>query len=116
MNRNWKNISKSLAYLILDHYPVARFHSLVIPKRHFSDYFEITQPELNAVNQLLIFGKEYLINNDRTIKGFNIGVNSGIVAGQTIMHCHTHLIPRKDKDVEDPRGGIRHVIPGMGYY
>lgn len=106
----------NLACLILDHYPVARFHSLVIPKRHFSDYFEMTQPELNAINQLLQFGREYLLKNDRSIKGFNIGVNSGTVAGQTVMHCHTHLIPRKENDVDDPRGGIRHVIPGMGYY
>ena len=54
--------------------------------------------------------------NISAIQGFNIGVNSGTVAEQTIMHCHTHLIPRKEKDVDDPRGGVRHIIPNKGYY
>jgi diadenosine tetraphosphate (Ap4A) HIT family hydrolase len=106
----------NLAYLIYDKFPVARFHSLVIPKRHFSDYFETTQSELNAITQLLNYGRNLILKNDHAINGFNIGVNSGRVAGQTIMHCHTHLIPRKENDVNDPRGGVRHVIPNRGYY
>jgi len=106
----------NLAFLIYDQYPVTEHHSLIIPKRHFSDYFETTQAELNAFRMLLNFGERHLLGLDRTIQGFNIGVNSGSIAGQTIMHCHTHLIPRRNQDVSDPRGGIRHVIPDKGYY
>lgn len=106
----------NLAYLIYDQYPVTEHHSLIIPKRHFSDYFETTQSELNAFNLMLNFGKSHLLGLDKSISGFNIGINSGIVAGQTIMHCHTHLIPRRDQDVSDPRGGVRHIIPNKGFY
>jgi diadenosine tetraphosphate (Ap4A) HIT family hydrolase len=61
-------------------------------------------------------GKEIASSKDNGIKGFNIGINSGKVAGQTIFHCHTHLIPRRENDVENPAGGVRHLIPGKGYY
>jgi len=105
-----------LALLIFDRYPVTEYHSLVIPKRHFSDYFETTQSEFNAITLLLNFGKDFLLRADSTIQGFNIGVNSGEVAGQTVMHCHTHLIPRRENDVDDPRGGVRHIMPERGYY
>jgi ATP adenylyltransferase len=60
--------------------------------------------------------KDYLKSEDESIKGFNIGANVGSVAGQTIFHCHCHLIPRRSGDVEAPRGGIRHLIPGKGAY
>jgi diadenosine tetraphosphate (Ap4A) HIT family hydrolase len=60
--------------------------------------------------------KEFLQKSDRAIEGFNIGINCGEVAGQTIFHCHVHLIPRRSGDVENPRGGVRHVITGKGYY
>jgi ATP adenylyltransferase len=106
----------NLAFPIYDQFPVTEHHSLIIPKRHFSDYFESTQAELNAISLLLNFGKSHLLDLDRSIRGFNIGINSGTVTGQTIMHCHAHLIPRRDQDVSDPRGGIRHVIPNKGYY
>lgn len=109
-------IENNLAYLILDNYPVADNHCLIIPKRHFQNYFEIAQPELNAVNNLLLRGKEYIQNINSDINSYNIGINSGVDAGQTIMHCHIHLIPRYRGDVENPRGGIRHVIPGKGFY
>ncbi len=106
----------NLGFIIYDKFPVTDLHSLVIPKRHYSDYFDTTQAELNAINLLLLSAKKHLSGIDRSIKGFNIGINSGMVAGQTVPHCHTHLIPRRDNDVGDPRGGVRHVIPGMGYY
>jgi ATP adenylyltransferase len=106
----------NLAYLTYDKYPVSPFHLLVIPKRHFSEYFEIFQPELNAIQALLMKGKEIVLKEDRQVQGFNIGINSGTVAGQTISHCHTHLIPRRKDDVENPAGGIRHVMPGKGFY
>lgn len=60
--------------------------------------------------------KTELLKTDDTIKGFNIGINQGTVAGQTIPHCHVHLIPRREGDVTNPRGGIRHLIPGKGFY
>ena len=69
-----------------------------------------------AFNGLLQQTKDYLISKDTTIEGFNIGINQGEVAGQTVMHVHIHLIPRRNGDVKNPRGGIRHTIPGKGYY
>ncbi|MFZ4462486.1 MAG: HIT domain-containing protein [Bacteroidales bacterium] len=106
----------NLGYLIFDKFPVTEHHSLIIPKRHYGDYFETTQAELNAISFLLNFGKDYLSGLDGSIRGFNIGINSGAVAGQTVPHCHTHLIPRRDQDVDDPRGGVRHIIPDKGLY
>ena len=79
-------------------------------------YHLTTQAEFNAISFLLNFGKDYLLGVDGSIRGFNIGINSGAVAGQTVPHCHTHLIPRRDHDVDDPRGGVRHIIPDKGFY
>ena len=105
-----------LAYVIRDGFPVTPFHSLVIPKRHVVDYFGLTQAEINAINQLLTKQKLLLQKFDATIDGFNIGMNCGESAGQTVFHCHIHLIPRRKGDVESPRGGVRHLIPGKGNY
>jgi len=109
-------MKNNLAYLIFDNFPVTNHHFLVIPKRHFSGFVDIGQAELNAVNDLLKKGKEHIQKIDPTIDGYNIGINSGKTAGQTIMHCHIHLIPRREGDVENPRGGVRHLIQGKGYY
>ena len=106
----------NLAYLIYDKYPVTANHMLIIPKRHFKEYFDIFQPELNAMQDLIHKGKKIVSKTDKSIEGFNIGINSGNVAGQTILHCHTHLIPRRVNDVENPAGGVRHIISGKGYY
>jgi len=106
----------NLAYLIRDGYPVTRHHMLIIPKRHFQDYFSIYQPEINAVQDLLQKGREMALKDDKSIRGFNIGINSGQAAGQTVLHCHTHLIPRRENDVRNPLGGVRHVIPDKGLY
>lgn len=106
----------ALVYVILDGFPVTAGHSLVIPKRHTADYFDLTQAEINAVTQLLISQKNRLQTGDPTIDGFNIGMNCGESAGQSVLHCHIHLIPRRTRDVERPRGGVRHVIPGKGFY
>jgi len=91
-------------------------HTLIIPKRHVSDYFGLFQPEINATNKLIMGQKELLQDDDPTIDGFNIGMNCGEVAGQTIFHCHIHLIPRRKGDVENPRGGIRNLILGRGHH
>jgi ATP adenylyltransferase len=106
----------NLAYLIFDGFPVTPLHMLVIPKRHVSEYFDVFQPEINAVQALLKKGKELAIKDDKNISGFNIGINSGHSAGQTIFHNHTHLIPRRNNDVENPKGGVRNIIEGKGYY
>jgi len=106
----------NLAYLIYDQYPVTHLHSLIIPKRHTANYFEISQAETNALNKLLANAKDMIVAKDKNVKGFNIGLNCGESAGQTIMHTHMHLIPRRENDIANPRGGIRNVIPGMGDY
>ncbi|QWD95420.1 HIT domain-containing protein [Polynucleobacter sp. MG-Unter2-18] len=105
-----------LAYVIRDGFAVTPHHSLFIPKRHAADYFELTQPEVNAINQLIQMQKVALEKLDPTIEAFNIGMNCGEAAGQTVFHCHVHLIPRRKADVDNPRGGVRHVIPGKGHY
>lgn len=109
-------LENELAYVIDDGFPVTEGHSLVIPKRHVETYFELGQAEVNAINQLLKKRKEQLEESDTSISGFNIGMNSGASAGQTLFHCHVHLIPRRVGDVENPRGGVRHVIPSKGNY
>ena len=105
-----------LAYASYDTYPVSKYHCLIIPKRHIKDYFELTEEEILACNQLTLKIKKEIMNIDPRVKGFNIGTNSGVVAGQSIMHCHIHLIPRRKGDVEDPKGGVRGVIPEKQKY
>jgi diadenosine tetraphosphate (Ap4A) HIT family hydrolase len=105
-----------LAFAIRDGFPVTELHTLVIPKRHAVDYFSLTQDELLACDSLLRQLKDEIQQADATVLGFNIGMNAGEVAGQTIFHCHIHLIPRREGDVENPRGGVRHLIPGKGNY
>ncbi len=106
----------NLAYAISDGFPVTQGHTLFIPKRHINDYFGLVQAEVNAINSLMTEHKNMLLAKDSTIEGFNIGMNCGEVAGQTIFHCHVHLIPRRKGDVENPRGGVRHIIAGKGFY
>ena len=108
--------SNDLAFTVMDGFPVTPGHTLVIPKRHVTDYFGLSPEELAACDDLLRQTRFELMANDAIIEGFNIGMNAGAAAGQTIFHCHIHLIPRRPGDVENPRGGVRHVIPGKGYY
>lgn len=93
-----------------DEYPVTEGHTLLIPKRHFADYFDITKVENNALQDLMKICRKQLLENDSTIVGFNIGINVGKTAGQTIFHCHVHLIPRRKKDHGNSRGGVRGII------
>jgi len=99
------------AFAVLDGYPVTKGHTLLCPKRTFSDLFEASQAEIDAVWQLASIRKKQLLDEDDSISGFNFGVNSGASAGQTVPHCHFHLIPRRKGDITDPTGGIRGVIP-----
>lgn len=105
-----------LAYVIRDGFPVTAGHSLFIPKRHVMDYFGLARAEVSSINQLMTDQKELLQDSDESISGFNIGMNCGESAGQTVFHCHVHLIPRRIGDVENPKGGIRHLMPGKGHY
>ena len=109
-------LQSELAYVLWDGFPVTPLHSLVISRRHTEDYFSLTAEEVVACNDLLRKASEELRSRDMSIEGFNIGVNVGATAGQTICHCHLHLIPRRMGDVENPRGGVRHIIPGKGAY
>ena len=104
------------AYATYDSYPVSNKHCLIIPKRHIKDYFELSNEEIIGCDQLIKNIKKQVERNDKTIKGFNIGINSGKVAGQSIMHCHIHLIPRREGDVDNPQGGVRGVIPSKQHY
>ena len=105
-----------LAYASYDTYPVSEHHCLIIPKRHIKDYFDMTNDELIACNDLIQIVKNEILNKDVNVKGFNIGTNAGKIAGQSILHCHIHLIPRREGDVENPQGGVRSVIPKKQHY
>ena len=104
------------AFVSYDSYPVSKFHSLVIPKRHIKNFFDLNDKELYACNELIKKMKLKIENDDNLVEGFNLGTNAGTVAGQTIMHCHIHLIPRRKGDVENPQGGVRGVIPLKQHY
>ena len=99
-----------------DGYPVTELHTLVIPKRHVTTYFELTEDERKSIHTLLESQRAKIMAEDETVEGFNIGWNCGEAAGQTVFHAHVHLIPRRKGDVENPRGGVRHIIPGKGRY
>jgi len=105
-----------LAYASYDTYPVSDLHCLIIPKRHVKDYFDLSNEELIACNDLIRIVKDEITNKDNTVKAFNIGTNIGKISGQSIMHCHIHLIPRRQGDVENPQGGVRSVIPSKQHY
>tara|TARA_B100001250_G_C19441840_1_gene632097 strand:+ start:113 stop:514 length:402 start_codon:yes stop_codon:yes gene_type:complete len=105
-----------LAYASYDTYPVTAHHCLIIPKRHVKDYFELSNEELIACNDLIKIVKVEVTNKDKTVRAFNIGTNIGKISGQSIMHCHIHLIPRRVGDVENPQGGVRGVIPLKQHY
>ena len=105
-----------LAYASYDSYPVSEYHCLIIPKRHIKDYFDLSNEELIACNKLIKIVKKEITNKDSSVKGFNLGTNIGKVSGQSILHCHFHLIPRREGDVENPQGGVRSVIPKKQHY
>ena len=101
---------------IKDLYPVTEGHTLIIPSRHVESFFELSKDEQIAMLDMLSSQKKELSQLDTTITGFNVGINDGEDAGQTIMHCHIHLIPRREGDMESPRGGVRGVIPDKQSY
>lgn len=110
----WKN-ENDFAFSLRDNFPVSRGHTLIIPKRAVASIFELSAEELMACWALLKTEKNAL-QNELHPDGFNIGINDGAVAGQTIWHAHIHLIPRYQGDHPNPRGGVRAIIPGKGDY
>jgi diadenosine tetraphosphate (Ap4A) HIT family hydrolase len=108
-------LENEYAYAIYDGFPVNPGHFLIIPKRHFSDYFESSDTERLALLKLVDEAKK-ILDKEKHPAGYNIGINIGEAAGQSVMHLHIHLIPRYTGDVKNPRGGVRGVIPGKQSY
>ena len=108
-------LKNSLAFVRYDKFPVNKGHTLIIPYRHVPSYFDLTVDESRAINELILDAKK-LIENEYKPNGYNLGTNIGVAAGQTVMHVHTHLIPRYNNDVNEPRGGVRGVIPEKKIY
>lgn len=100
---------------IYDNYPVSNGHTLIIPKRHFNDYFLSTELERSSFDKILFEVKEHL-DKEYSPDGYNVGFNVNEEGGQSIFHCHIHVIPRYRGDVENPRGGVRGVIPSKQNY
>ena len=108
--------SSELFFVVRDSYPVTKHHSLIIPHRHVSDFFDLSDSEFNDLNKILKEQRKSLLDLDKDITAFNVGVNAGKDAGQSIMHAHIHLIPRRKGDIENPKGGVRGVIPSKQKY
>ena len=104
------------ALATFDSYPVAKYHSLIFPKRHIKSYFDLSNEELISCHDLLKKIKNKIVSEDKMVTGFNIGTNSGKSAGQSIFHCHIHVIPRREGDVDNPQGGVRSVISSKQHY
>ena len=111
-----KLLENEVAYALYDGFPVTEGHTLFIPKRHVSNFFDLYTSELNGLHRLLERQKSFLEDSDASITGWNIGINVNASGGQTVMHVHMHLIPRRDGDMDDPRGGVRGVIPSKQNY
>ena len=108
--------ANGLAFAVRDTSPVTALHALILPRRHVASYFDLDASERRALHELLDQLRRDILARDPSVGGFNIGVNVGEVAGQTVFHCHIHLIPRRPGDVANPRGGVRAVIPGKQSY
>ena len=108
-------LANAHAVAVSDGFPVSPGHTLIIPKRHIGSLFEATKEERRALFDLLAAARSRLLESHRP-DGFNIGINDGAAAGQTVMHLHIHLIPRYAGDVADPRGGVRWIFPDKAPY
>ena len=108
-------IESDLFVVVRDRYPISKGHTLIIPKRHIDSFFKMTSKEYNALQSILIQAKKNL-ECEFCPDAYNIGVNDGELAGQTINHLHIHLIPRYKGDVDDPKGGVRWIFPAKADY
>lgn len=109
------SLDNELAYSARDSYAVSPGHTLVVPKRHVSSFFDLTPEEIKACMGLITEERK-LLDEEFNPDGYNIGVNIGPAAGQSILHAHIHIIPRYKGDVENPQGGVRHVLPKKAHY
>lgn len=109
------SLQNELAYSARDSFAVSPGHTLVIPRRHVASFFDLTPGEIQACMELITEERK-LLDEEFKPDGYNIGVNVGPAAGQSILHAHIHVIPRYKGDVENPQGGVRHVIPKKAYY
>ena len=105
----------TLAAAVLDNHPVSPGHTLIVPRRHAASVFGVTDAERNAMLALVDAAKAALDAEFRP-DGYNLGLNDGAAAGQTVPHAHLHLIPRYAGDREDPRGGVRWILPEKAKY
>ena len=103
-------------WAVPDPHPVTEGHHLIVPQRHSMDFFSMTEKERRDAEALILILKSRISAADRTVTGFNIGMNCGASAGQSVFHAHIHLIPRREGDTPHPRGGVRGVIPGKMSY
>ncbi len=108
-------LENEVGFVIYDGYPVSKGHCLIVPHRVYSDYFESTNEEVIGLQKLVLETKK-LLDEKFQPDGFNVGINSGETGGQTVPHVHIHLIPRYKGDMENPRGGVRGVIPSKQKY
>ena len=109
------SLNNELAYSARDTYAVSPGHTLIIPRRHVASFFDLTPDEIKACMEL-VNEERNALDDELKPDGYNIGVNVGPAAGQSILHAHIHLIPRYKGDVENPQGGVRHVLPEKAYY
>ena len=114
-NNRKRVFENSIGFVIFDKYPVSKGHCLIVPHRIYSNYFDSSEEEVIGLNKLLFKTKKYLDEKFNPSR-FNVGINCGEVSGQTVEHLHIHIIPRYPKDVDDPTGGIRCVIPNKQKY
>jgi len=108
-------LETDLWFVVRDGFPISPGHTLIIPKRHINDYFDIVENEHKSLHDVI---KESKVSLDSEFQpdGYNIGINCGEEAGQTVMHLHIHLIPRYKGDCDDPRGGVRWIFPDKADY
>ena len=108
-------LENEVGFVIYDGFPVSKGHCLIVPHRVYSDYFDSTSEEVIGLQKLVLEAKK-LLDEKFQPDGFNVGINSGETGGQTVPHVHIHLIPRYKGDMENPRGGVRGVIPSKQKY
>ena len=108
--------SQDEVFVIRDKFPVTSLHTLIIPRKHICSYFELSDLAMDNFSKILKKCRDGLLKEDPSISGFNVGINDGVDAGQTVMHCHIHIIPRRNGDTKNPRGGVRGVIPEKQNY
>lgn len=110
-------INEYKSFLVIrDIYPVTPLHTLIISREHKKTYFDLSADQANELHEILHEQKALIESEDSSVEGFNIGANVNEVSGQTVPHFHLHLIPRREGDMDDPRGGVRGVIPDQQKY